>query len=784
MSEPAPNSDTVLTRLLAARETDVHLIGVSGVGMAGLARLLHARGFRVTGCDLVPGRPAEWLIAQGIEVRTGHDSAHITPRIDWVVRSAAVPVDSPEVARAVERGIPVFTRGQVLPTLLDEHFSIAVGGTHGKTTTSTFIALMLRRAGRDPGWCIGGEVCGPGTVAHVGRDRELVVEADESDGTLALYRSDIGVVTNIEFDHMEHFENEGAFRECFRRFTEQTRRRVVYCLDDPGARALCEHDESDVSYGFSEGAHVRAKALATEPRASAFDLVVGGENVGRVRLPVPGRHNVVNALAACAVGLELGLKAGELVQALAGVALPRRRFEQVAEQGGITVISDYAHHPSEVRALIGTAMGLPHRRLFAVFQPHRYTRTLALGEAFPPAFAGLDLLILTPVYAASERPLRGGTVWDLYERFAALRGEAGKGDGQAAGPSVMVATGLENAWAHLEQHLAPGDLLLVIGAGNVEKMGAWAREHVTAGAAGGSQGSIPSELERQLPDSTWHCCEPLATRTTLRVGGSADAWVEVGSTSDLARVMAWAAQRRVPFRVLGAGSNVLVSDLGVRGVVARLSGADFRGLRREGDAVVVGGAVPAAKLLNELQEMGLAGLEFLEGIPATVGGCLAMNAGAWGSTVGEQVSWIRCLNRSGTECILRQWDLEWCYRDCPTLDSRVVVEAAFSVVVDDPQAIAERRDGLAAKRGWLRGKRSAGSVFKNPEGDFAGRLLEDAGLKGCCVGGARVAREHANVIETLSGATASDVMALMAKMREAVQEKRGIRLQPEIAVWE
>jgi len=287
-----------------------------------------------------------------------------------------------------------------------------------------------------------------------------------------------------------------------------------------------------------------------------------------------------------------------------------------------------------------------------------------------------------------------------------------------------------------------------------------------------------------LPDSTWHCCEPLATRTTLRVGGSADAWVEVGSTSDLARVMAWAAQRRVPFRVLGAGSNVLVSDLGVRGVVARLSGADFRGLRREGDAVVVGGAVPAAKLLNELQEMGLAGLEFLEGIPATVGGCLAMNAGAWGSTVGEQVSWIRCLNRSGTECILRQWDLEWCYRDCPTLDSRVVVEAAFSVVVDDPQAIAERRDGLAAKRGWLRGKRSAGSVFKNPEGDFAGRLLEDAGLKGCCVGGARVAREHANVIETLSGATASDVMALMAKMREAVQEKRGIRLQPEIAVWE
>ncbi len=783
MSERAPNSDSVLTRLLAARETDVHLIGVSGVGMAGLARLLHARGFRVTGCDLVPGRPAEWLVAQGIAVRTGHDPSHIRPGTDWVVRSAAVPEDSPEVARAVERGIPVFTRGQVLPALLDAHVSVAVGGTHGKTTTSTFIALMLRGAGRDPGWCIGGEVCGPGTVAHVGADRELVVEADESDGTLALYHADISVVTNIEFDHMEHFEDEGAFRACFRHFAEQARRHVVYCLDDPAARALCETDESNVSYGFAEAAQVRAVAVDLRPHSASFDLTVRGESMGRVTLPVPGQHNVVNALAACAVGLELGLEACEVVQAMAGVSLPRRRFDRVVEHDGITVISDYAHHPSEIRALIGTAIEVPHRRLMAVFQPHRYTRTAALGEAFPPAFAGLDALILTPVYAASEQPLCGGTVWDLYERFAAPRRDDG-GAGEGAALAVMVAPGLEQAWDYLGHRLAAEDLLLVIGAGDVEKLGGWAHEHIVAGNAEQPPGSMAPVLGESLPDSVCRADEPLADKTTLRVGGNADIWAQIGSAADLSRILAWTAQRDVSLRLLGGGSNVLVGDLGVRGVVARLAGADFRALRREGATFVAGGAVPVAKLLNALQEIGLSGLEFLQGIPGTVGGCLAMNAGAWGGTVGEQVSWIRCLNRDGTECILHATDLEWRYRDCPALASRVVVEAAFKAVEGDPGGISERRAGFAAKRAWLRGKHSAGSVFKNPEGDFAGRLLEDAGLKGYCVGGARVAHEHANVIETLEGATASDVMALVAKMRAAVLAEHGVHLQTEIAIWE
>jgi UDP-N-acetylmuramate--alanine ligase len=783
MSESAPTGDSVLTRLLDARETDVHLIGVSGVGMAGLARLLHARGFRVTGCDLVPGRPAEWLTAQGIAVRTGHDPVHIRPGTDWVVRSAAVPEDNPEVARAIEWGIPVFTRGQVLPALLDAHVSVAVGGTHGKTTTSTFIALMLRAAGRDPGWCIGGEVCGPGTVAHVGADRELVVEADESDGTLALYHADIAVVTNVEFDHMEHFESEEAFRQCFRHFAEQARRRVLYCLDDPGARTLCELDDGNVSYGFAEAAQVRAVAVELRAHSAAFDLTVGGAFMGRVALPVPGKHNVVNALAACAVGLELGLGAGDIVQALSGVALPRRRFERVVEHDGITVISDYAHHPSEVRALIGTAMGVPHRRLMAVFQPHRYTRTAALGEAFPPAFAGLDALILTPVYAASERPLSGGTVWDLYERFAATRVREAAEVGASA-PAVMVAPGLEQAWAYIGHRLAAEDLLLVIGAGDVEKLGSWAHRHIVGGDAPASPGSLLSVLGERLTDSVCRANEPLAGKTTLRVGGSADVWVQIGSIADLSRILDWTAQCDVPLRLLGGGSNVLVGDLGLRGVVGRLAGSEFRALRREGDTVIAGAAVPVAKFINMLQENGLSGLEFLQGIPGTVGGCLAMNAGAWGGTVGEQVSWIRCLNRDGGECILHAKDLEWRYRGCPTLASRVVVEAAFRGIAGDPGAIAERRAGFAAKRAWLRGKRSAGSVFKNPAGDYAGRLLEDAGLKGFRVGAARVAEEHANVIETGEGATASDVMALLTKMRSVVQAKHGVCLETEIAIWE
>ncbi len=462
--------------LLTRGPAAVHFAGIGGVGMAGLAQLLASRGYTVSGCDSTPGRVTDWLRQRGVAVQYGHDAAHLTPELAWLVRTPAVAADAPEILAAQARGLPVLARGVVLPALLKTFpFAIAIAGTHGKTTTTAMTAQLLQAAGLAPAFAIGGEVDSLGGVAAAGAGRYVVVEADESDGTLALYAPDIAVVTNIEFDHMEHFRGEPELMECFQRFIQQARR-VLFCADDPRASTLCAGGRS---YGFADGAEFRATNIELTAFASDFDLLHRGTKIGRLHLPVPGRHNIQNALAACAVAhtifqtLETG--AGtfseawknpmKMFQSLEKFCPARRRFEVVSEAGGVLVISDYAHHPTEIRALIAAARGLG-RRLVAVFQPHRYTRTLALGAEFPAAFDGVAEVVLAPVYAASEAPLAGGTSHDLARHFA-----------QTGAPKLREVESLEAAWFYLRDRLRNGDALLIVGAGDVEKMALWAKDH-------------------------------------------------------------------------------------------------------------------------------------------------------------------------------------------------------------------------------------------------------------------------------------------------------------------
>ena len=472
--------DFALARSLLARgPAAVHFAGVGGVGMAGLAHLLAARGYAVSGCDATPSRITDWLARHGVAVQIGHNVAHITPELAWLVRTPAVAADAPEILAAQARGLPVLARGVVLPALLQTFpFSIAVAGTHGKTTTTAMIAQLLQANGWAPAFAIGGEVDALGGVAAAGQGRHIVVEADESDGTLALYTPDIAVVTNIEFDHMEHFGGEPELVGCFQRFIRQARR-VVYGADDPRAAAL---GRGGISFGFAAYADFRAVNVELSARSSSFDVLRRGETLGRLQLPVPGRHNILNALAACAAASEVlqGAEQGPgLLPAGGNTAVPpvlgktavfqplerfcpaRRRFEVVSEAGGVLVISDYAHHPTEIRALVAAARGLGRRRLLAVFQPHRYTRTLALGADFPGAFAGVDEVVLAPVYAASEPPLAGGTSHDLARLFA-----------QNGVTRLREVESLDAAWNYLREALRDGDALLVVGAGDVEKI-AW-----------------------------------------------------------------------------------------------------------------------------------------------------------------------------------------------------------------------------------------------------------------------------------------------------------------------
>ena len=435
----------------------VHLMGVGGIGMAGVARLLAAKDLAVTGCDGGAPRTMAWLRACGIPATTGHDAAHLDG-IDWTVFSPALPPGHPERVAAEKRGIPSYRRGQVLPVLAEGWKTIAVSGTHGKTTTSSMVAHILKTCGADPSWCIGGELPPDGAPAGVGRSEWLAIEADESDGTLAHYVPEIAVVTNVEFDHMEHFASKEAMVECFRTFARQAHA-VVFCADDPEATRVGAAAKG-MAYGLSKDADFRAEKLEPGPTGTRFAVLAPGRRTAAVVLPLPGRHNVLNALAALAACDRCGIALEAACAALGTFALPKRRFEPVAEARGIRVIADYAHHPSEIRALIDAARQAGAGRIWAVFQPHRYTRTLALGADFPPAFDGVAGVILAPVYAASEPPLAGGTSEDLLKHFW-----------RHAGAPVELAKSLEEAAELVAARWTSGDWVLVVGAGDVEAVG-------------------------------------------------------------------------------------------------------------------------------------------------------------------------------------------------------------------------------------------------------------------------------------------------------------------------
>lgn len=409
----------------------VHLIGIGGIGMAGVAWLLKERGFTVTGCDLQINRQTKWLSDNGISISSGHHEAHITDSVDWLVRSTAVSDAHPEVKQATQQGIPVSRRGEVLPALMRDRNCIAVSGTHGKTTTTAMIAQIL-----NCGYCVGGEIAG---VEEVARDGDLmVVEADESDGTVAGYSPEYAVIANIEYDHMEHHASESAFIGCFEQLIKNTNQTVFYRCDDPIAQKLCSGN----------------------PKCKPFSLPVHP-----FALSLPGQHNQWNAAAATAVARHW-MSEDQILQALQSIKPVRRRFETVFNAGGVRIVSDYAHHPTEIAALIQTAKELSPSRLLGVFQPHRYTRTLALGPDFPHSFEGLDQLWLLPVYAASESPLDGGTSADLLRRFPTSWNNA-----------LKYCSSRQEAWHAIERELRPGDLLLIIGAGDIELLAEWAKTY-------------------------------------------------------------------------------------------------------------------------------------------------------------------------------------------------------------------------------------------------------------------------------------------------------------------
>jgi UDP-N-acetylmuramate--alanine ligase len=441
----------------------VHLVGVGGAGMSALARLMLARGVPVSGTDAKESRRLVALRSLGAQVSIGHGLAVLDaqPALRVVVASTAIPANNPEITAARERDIPVWTRAQALNAVMQGTDPVAVAGTHGKTTTTSMVTVALQACGVDPSFAIGSELQSSGTNAHWGSGRHFVVEADESDGSFLLIEPLIGIITNVEADHLDHWSDytaiEDAFVEFGRHVGEGT---VIACADDPGARAVTERlraeDIEVVTYGVAEDADVRIVDADAAARGWSFGVVADGVRVGRIDLQVPGRHNALNATAAVATALRLGLPFEQVAEGLSSFTGTARRFELRGDVGGVRVYDDYAHHPTEVEATLHAAREVAGGgRVIVVFQSHRYSRTAAFAREFGEALGLADEVVVLEVYSAGEQAIPGASGSVI----------------AAAVPLAARCVAFEPSFARVPQVVAervrPGDIVLTMGAGDV-----------------------------------------------------------------------------------------------------------------------------------------------------------------------------------------------------------------------------------------------------------------------------------------------------------------------------
>jgi UDP-N-acetylmuramate--alanine ligase len=389
-----------------SRQRRVHVVGVGGAGMSAIALLLARMGHRVSGSDIKAGPVLERLAAAGVDVRLGNRPEHVEPEMDAVVYSTAVPRENVELRTADDLGVPVLHRSAALAAIAATRRTVAVAGSHGKTTCASMLALVLRGAGASPSFVIGGEVNEVGANAAYGDGECLVVEADESDGTFLVLAPEAALVTNVEPDHLDHYGGFPGLVRAFEHFVDGVPGIVVCCADDRVAASIAATRPNVRTYGAASGAHYRIVDETSGAHGCRFTLVVDGEPRGELAVPV-GVKATTNAAGAAAMALELGIPFDAIARALAGFGGVARRFQYRGERDGVTFVDDYAHLPTEVAAAIDTARHGPWKRVIAVFQPHRYTRTATIGRDFADAFAGADAVVLTDVYPAGEVPIPG-----------------------------------------------------------------------------------------------------------------------------------------------------------------------------------------------------------------------------------------------------------------------------------------------------------------------------------------------------------------------------------------
>lgn len=440
----------------------IHLVGIGGTGMSGIAELLLNLGYKVTGSDLASTEVTERLARLGGGIALGHDRSHVE-EADVLVYSSAVKADNPEMIEARLRGIPVIPRAEMLAELMRMKYGIAVGGAHGKTTTTWLVGLVMAAAGLDPTIVVGGRLKALGTNTKLGGGRYLVAEADESDGSFLKLSPSLAIVTNIDEEHLDHYANLDAIKASFVEFVNKVPfyGAAIVCLDQENVQAIMPRiGRRVVTYGFSQQADIRGTDISQDDTGVTFNVALKGRKMGSLYVRIPGEHNVSNALAAVGVAVELDIPFAAVSEGISKFTGISRRLEHKGEAKGVSVMDDYAHHPTEIMATLRAARSFWRKRIVAVFQPHRYTRTQSLWERLGRSFYDADSVIVTSIYGAGEEPISGVTA-ELVVKAALQSGHR----------DVTYIADKGEIADRLVKILRQGDLLVTLGAGDVWKVG-------------------------------------------------------------------------------------------------------------------------------------------------------------------------------------------------------------------------------------------------------------------------------------------------------------------------
>ena len=841
----------------------VHFIGIGGIGMSGIAEFIHKSGYKVSGSDPSHSPQVAHLESVGIKVYPTHRPANLKG-VDLVVYSSAIPATNPELRHSLKSGIITIGRARMLSELMRMQCSVAVGGTHGKTTVTAMIAHILAEARKDPTVIMGGITNKWGSNLKIGKGEWLITEADESDGSFTKLPSTAVVITNIEPEHMSHYKTEQALEEAFFEFASHIPYYGFIVMGEPsdaiGRLSKRLAGRRVITTGFGKTAMVRASNFRTPHNAphspahsttktspktpnvgdtpnvgsnntnadttnvgdtpnvgSKFDLHINNQPKRQVQMATFGRHNVLNALTAVAVAHKLGVSTAKIVSALASFSGVKRRFSKIAELNSATLIDDYAHHPTEIKATLAAASKAAKNKVIAVVEPHRYSRLAEHFEEFATAFGDAAKVLITPIYAAGETKRRGVSVAKL---VAAIQ----KHSGNAIAVKNKAGDLIDSLTHSLRGDLKQGNYIVFMGAGSISKIA-----HQTAETL-----ALPAALHRLTTKNA-----PLGARTWLKCGGNAEVLFTPTKLAELVKSIKAIAKTHTRLTVFGGGANTLVRDGGVEGITLKLTGSRFSHIETKGNTITAGAASQLRRVSLAATKAGLSGFEFMEGIPGTVGGGLAMNAGAFGSEVAHRLVALTAVDRNGNVITHKPKRSDFGYRTNHLPKGWIFVSASWQGV---PAAKTEIRQTVAqmsrhrAKSQPLRA--TAGSVFTNPTANSnpkahpsathltphstegatksattkslagnkpagntgklsagnagklpigktrkkAWQLIQQAGCGEMRVGGAQISPLHANFIVTSKNATASHCEELITKTAQAVKQKCGVQLGLEIRI--